>query len=221
MVCQVLPRRCRDGTRVLLVRAPVRGGEGLSAPFGGWSHGPARDASARTEDAEPGPGRVDAGPTRPRPLPQGGRAKAAPFAPSHRPCQLLGGAPPVVADPAGSCVSACGELPCSAFRGSAIFPSMSPAQPAAPRRARGRVFQRSAAPRACVDLGARLRRRRDGVRRRVGGCEVPFLWTSKIGQKLHFLASCQATQTADAHVLGRARKCSFANHFWKPQATAG
>ena len=143
--------------------------------FGGWSRGTARDAYARTEDAEPGPGRVGAGPTRPRPLPQGGRAGATPFAPSHRPGQLLGGAPPAVADPAGSCVSACGELPCSAFCGSAVFPSVSRARPAAPSRARGRVFQRSAAPRACVDLGARLCRRRDGVRRRVGGCEVPFL----------------------------------------------
>ena len=174
-VCQVLPRLCRDGTRVHLVRAPVRGGEGLSAPLGGWSRGPARAASARTEAAESGPGRVDAGPTHPRPLPQGGRAGAAPFAPSHRPGQLLGGAPPAVADPARSCVSACGELPSTAFRESAVFPRMSPARPAAPRRTRGRVFQRSAAPRACVDLGARLRRRCDGVRRRVGGCEVPFL----------------------------------------------
>ena len=83
LVCQVLPRLCRDGTRVLLVRAPVRGREGLSAPFGGGSRGPA--ASARTEDAEPGPGGVGAGPTRPRPLPQGGRAGATPFASSHRP----------------------------------------------------------------------------------------------------------------------------------------
>ena len=213
-VCQVLPRRCHDGTRVHLVRAPVRGGEGLSAPFGGWSRGTARAASAKTEDAKPGPGRVDAGPTRPPQLPQGGRAGAAlprytfpasrarspgsrasssassvppasspsfsstarcAFAPSHRPGQLLGGAHPAVADPAGSCVSACGELPCTVFRGSAIFPSMSPARPAAPRRACARVFRRSAAPRACVDLGARLRRRRDGMRRRVGGCEVPFL----------------------------------------------
>ena len=174
-MCQVLPRRCHDGTRVHLVRAPVRGGEALSAPFGGWSLGPARAASARTEDAEPGPGRVDARPTRPLQLPQGGRAGAAPFAPSHRPGQLLGGAPPAFADLAGPCVSASGELPCTAFRGSAVFPSMSPARPAAPRRACGRVFRRSAAPRACVDLGARLRRRCDGVRRRVGGCEVPFL----------------------------------------------
>ena len=174
-MCQVLPRRCHDGTRVHLVRAPVRGGEALSAPFGGWSLGPARAASARTEDAEPGPGRVDARPTRPLQLPQGGRAGAAPFAPSHRPGQLLGGAPPAFADLAGLCVSACGELPCTAFCGSAVFPSMSPARPAAPRRACGRAFRRSAAPRACVDLGARLRRRRDGVRRRVGGCEVPFV----------------------------------------------
>ena len=174
-VCQVLPRRCHDGTRVHLVRTPVRKGEGLSAPFGGWSRGPARAASAWTEDAEPGPGRLDAGPTRPRPLPQGGRAGAAPFAPSHRPGQLVGGAPPAVADPAGSCASACGELPCTAFRESAVFPSMSPARPAAPRRTRGRVFRRSAATRACAELGARLRRRRDGVRRRVGGCEVAFL----------------------------------------------
>ena len=156
-----------------------RGGEGLSAPFGRWSRGLARAASARTEDAEPGPGGVDAGSTRPRSLPrslpQGGRAGAAPFAPSHRPGQLLGGATPTVADPAGTCMSACGELPSTAFRESAVFPRMSPARPAAPRRTRGRVFQRSAAPRACVDLGARLRRRCDGVRRRVGGCEVPFL----------------------------------------------
>ena len=85
-------------------------------------------ASARTEDADPGPGRVDAGPTRLRPLPQGGRAGAAPFAPSHRPGQLLGGAPPAVADPAGSCVRACGELPSTAFRGSAVFPTLSPAR---------------------------------------------------------------------------------------------
>ena len=174
-VCQVLPRRCRDGTRVHLVRAPVRGGEALTAPFGRWSRGPATAASARTEDAEPGPGRLDSRPTRPRQLPQGGCAGAAPFAPSHRPGQLFVGAPPAVADAAGSCVSACKELPCTAFRGSAVFPSMSPARPAAPRRACGRVFRRSAAPRACVDLGARLRRRRGGVRRRVGGCEVPFL----------------------------------------------
>ena len=149
------------------------------------------------------------------------RAGATPFAPSHRPCQLLGGAPPAVADPAGSCVSACGELPSTAFRGSAVFPTLSPARSTASNRARGRVFRRSAATRACVDLGARLRRRRDGVRRRVGGCEVPFLWTSKMGQKWHFFASCQATQTAFAHVLGRARRCSSANHIWKPQATAG
>ena len=157
------------------MRAPIRVGEGLSAPFGGWSRGPARAASARTQDAEPGPGSVDAGSTRPRSLPQGGCAGAAPFAPSHHPGQLLGGAPPAVADPAGLSVSACGELPCTAFRGSAVFPSMSPARPAAPLRARVRVFKRSAATRACVDLGACLRRRRDGVRRRVGGCEVPFL----------------------------------------------
>ena len=159
------------------MRAPVREGEGLSAPFGGWSRGSARAASARTEDAEPGPGRVDTGPTRPRPLPQGGRAGAAPFAPSHRPGQLLGGAPPVVADPAGPCVSACGEMPCTAFRGSAVFPSMFPAQPDTPRGACGRIFRRSAATRTCVDLDARLRRRSDGVRRRVGGCEVAFLFT--------------------------------------------
>ena len=174
LVCQVLPRRCHDTTRVHLVRAPVRGG-GLSAPFGGWSRGPARAASARTEDAEPGPGRLDAGPTSSPPLPQGGRAGAAPFAPSHRPGQLLGGAPPAVADAGGACVSACGELPSTAFRGSAVFPTLSPPRPAAPRRARGRVFRRSAATHACAELGERLRRRRDGVRRRVGGCEVPFL----------------------------------------------
>ena len=175
LLCQILSRRCNDGTRVHLVRAPVRGGEGLSAPFGGWSRGPARAASARTEDAEPGPGRVDAGPTRPRPLPQGGRAGTTPFAPSHRPGQLLGGEPPAVADPGGTCASACGELLSIAFRGSAVFPTLSPARPAALCRECGRVFRRSAPTRACAELGARLRRRRDGVRRRVGGCEVPFL----------------------------------------------
>ena len=193
----------------------------MSAPFGGWSRGPATAADARTEDAEPGPGRVNAGSTRPRSLPQGGRAGAAPFAPSHRPGQLLGGAPSAVADPAGSCVSACGELPSTAFRGSAVFPSMSPARPDTPRRACGRIFRRSAATRTCVDLGARLRRRRDGVRRRVGGCEGAFLWTSKMGQKWHVFASCRTTQTAFQHVIGRARRCSSANYFWKPQATAG
>ena len=216
-----MPRRCHDTTRVHLVRKPVRGGEALTAPFGGWSRGPATAASARMEDAEPGPGRLDAGPTRPRQLPQGGCAEVAPFAPSHRPGQLLGGAPPVVADPAGPCVSACGEMPCTAFRGSAVFPSMSPAPPDAPSCARCRVFRRSAATRTCVDLGARLRRRRDGVRRRVGGCEGAFLWTSKMGQKWHVFASCRTTQTAFQHVIGRARRCSSANYFWKPQATAG
>ena len=170
-----MPRRCHDTTCVHLVRAPVRGGEALSAPFSGWSCGPARAASARTEDAEPGPGRVDAGSTRPRQLPQGWCAGAAPFAPSHRPGQLLGGAPPAVADSAGTCVSACGEMPCTAFRGSAVFPSMSPARPDTSRRPCRRVFRRSAATRTCVNLGARLRRRCDGVRRRVGGCEVTFL----------------------------------------------
>ena len=175
LVCQFLPRRCHDTTRVHLVRAPVWGGEALSAPFSGWSRGPARAASARTEDAEPGPGRVDAGPTRSRARPQGGRAGVAPFAPSHRPGQLLGGEPPAVADPGGTCASACGELLSIAFRGSAVFPTLSPARPAALCRACGRVFRRSAATRACAELGARLRRRRDGVRRRVGGCEVPFL----------------------------------------------
>ena len=34
LVCQVLSRRCHDSTRVHFVRAPVREGEGLSAPFG-------------------------------------------------------------------------------------------------------------------------------------------------------------------------------------------
>ena len=136
------------------------GGEALSAPFSGRSRGPARAASARTEDTEPGPGRVDAGPTRPRPLPQGGRAGAAPFAPNHRPGQLLGGAPPAVADPAGACVSACGELPRTAFRASAVFPSMSqrgPPRPAArvgalsgARRRHGRVSTSARASAAAV-----------------------------------------------------------------------
>ena len=158
LVCQVLPRRCHDTTRVHLVRKPVRGGEALTAPFGGWSRGPATAASARMEDAEPGPGRLDAGPTRPRQLPQGGCAEVAPFAPSHRPGQLLGGTPPAVADPGGT----------------SVFASMSPAPPDAPSCARCRVFRRSAATRACAELGERLRRRRDGVRRRVGGCEGAF-----------------------------------------------
>ena len=191
----------------------------MSAPFGGWSRGPARPPPPGRKTQNPG--RVDAGPTRPRPLLQGRRAGAAPFAPSHRPGQLLGGATPAVADPAGSYVSACGELPCTAFRRSAIFPSMSPARPAAPCPARGRVFRRSAATRACAELGERLRRRRDGVQRRVGGCEVPFLWTSKRGQKLLFLHRVgrhKPRLNTSSDVRGGAVLRTI---FWKPHATAG
>ena len=66
-----------------------------------------------------------------------------------------------------------------AFRGGAVFPTLSSARPAATRRARGRIFKGLPATRACADLGLHRRRRRDGVRRRVGGCELAFLWTSE------------------------------------------